>query len=246
MRLLLERGVISISELRSILKSSTSSLYYDIEILRINGLVMKLDGSLRITERGRAVMERMSALFHEGRRGGELWGKLAAALLLKPLVVYMLRLGPNTLLLYSVLIIIMGASIALMRNYGMVLLLYLQSLPTYTVTLSLLAYMGISLAIHKYALKGSYVDSRVMGAITASLIPTTLYPGLTLLTELLSPLMQYVINLALELIMTILSLIILATAMALTTGKPIEYVFLIETLTLLLPSGVSYIILTMQ
>jgi len=41
LRLLIEQGTMKISDIRRILNAPASSVYYDIEILRANGLVIK-------------------------------------------------------------------------------------------------------------------------------------------------------------------------------------------------------------
>ncbi|WP_243665795.1 ArsR family transcriptional regulator [Vulcanisaeta sp. JCM 16159] len=58
LRLLLNRGTMRISDLRRELNAPQSSIYYDVEILRANGLIIRDGPYVKITSKGRMLIEK--------------------------------------------------------------------------------------------------------------------------------------------------------------------------------------------
>lgn len=249
LRLLVEQGTMKVSDIRKALNAPASSIYYDIEVLRANGLVIKDGPYVRITNRGRVIVERIDGILSPAQEGGgaSKAEEFTDIVLLRPIVVNMYRLGPSLLLFYSVSILILGLLMAFMQNYELVLLVFvagLSSMPVGITILSILAYLGAALFIYKYLLGSEIVDLRLLSGIFASLIPLSLYPTImALITPWTPPLPLSIIDALLRALLPLGSLVILATVLSMLSGRPMEYSLLYETLLLLIPSVLIYIAL---
>ena len=250
LRLLMEQGTMRISDIKKILNAPASSVYYDVEVLRANGLVIKDGPYVKITTRGRELMEKLGGVL-----GNSQWGtnstsrisKVVDALLMRPIIINMYRLGPNTLFLYSIIIVTLGLVMAFAQGYELVLLVFMEGLnfmPISITVASILTYIGVALFIHKYLLGSGIVDQRVLSGVVASLIPISIYPTImALITPWTPPLPLSIIDSLLKALLPLASMIILATVLSISSGKPMEYPLLFETLLLLIPSLIIYIVL---
>ncbi|GAB6943563.1 ArsR family transcriptional regulator [Vulcanisaeta sp. JCM 14467] len=250
LRLLLSQGTMRISDLRKALNAPVSSIYYDVEILRANGLIIRDGPYVKITSKGRMIIERIDGLMGSGERTEDLGKRteeLTNILLMRPLTINMYRLGPNTLLIYSMVIIVLGLITAFFQNYELLLLVFVEGvnvMPVGITIISLLAYMGVALLIYRYLLGSEIVDARLLSGILTSLIPLSLYPTImALLTPWLPPYPLSIVDALLKALLPLVSLVILATVLSMSSGKPMEYSLLFETLLLLIPSVIIYIIL---
>ncbi|WP_069806488.1 MarR family winged helix-turn-helix transcriptional regulator [Vulcanisaeta thermophila] len=248
LQVLMEMGTLKISDLRKLLNIPTSSLYYDIEILRVNGMVVRDGPYVRITNKGRSIMEKLKSTASTNEELGETRiERVANIVLLRPLVMNLLRLGPGTLLIYSILLITFGLAVSLITGYKLILLLYVQGEPALTQgisAISLLTYIGVALLIYRYALGGIIVDLRLVSGVLASLIPLMLYPSImAIISPVLPPLPLSIIDPVLRVLLMLSSLFILATVLSVLTGKPVEYPLLYETLLLLIPTLIIYLLL---
>ena len=246
LRLLIEQGTMKISDIRRILNAPASSVYYDIEILRANGLVIKDGSYVKITSKGRELVERLDGILgsmQESRRSRT--EELADILLMRPIVISIYRLGPAMVFLYSVIIIVLGLVMAFMQGYELMLLVFVEGIsfmPVSITVISVLAYVGIALFIYKYLLGNEIIDLRLLSGVFASLIPTSIYPTImALITPWVPPLPLSIIDPLLKALLPLASLIILATVLSMLSGKPMEYSLLFETLLLLIPSVIIYI-----
>ncbi|GAB6947501.1 hypothetical protein JCM16161A_16310 [Vulcanisaeta sp. JCM 16161] len=250
LRLLLSQGTMRISDLRRALNAPASSIYYDVEILRANGLIIRDGPYVKITSKGRTIIEKIEGLVssdQETEDSSNRTEELTNILLMRPLTINMYRLGPNALLIYSMVIIVLGLVTAFIQNYELLLLVFVEgvnAMPIGITIISILAYMGIALFIYKYLLGSEIVDIKLLSGILTSLIPLSLYPTImTLLTPWLPPYPLSIIDALLKALLPLISLIMLATVLSMSSGKPMEYSLLFETLLLLIPSVIIYIIL---
>ncbi|MGC9180626.1 MAG: ArsR family transcriptional regulator, partial [Vulcanisaeta sp.] len=62
LKLLISQGTMRISDLRKALNAPASSIYYDIEMLRVNGFVIRDGPYVKITSKGRTLIERVDEL----------------------------------------------------------------------------------------------------------------------------------------------------------------------------------------
>ncbi|MGC9152666.1 MAG: ArsR family transcriptional regulator [Vulcanisaeta sp.] len=250
LRILMEQGTMRISDLRKILNIPASSVYYDIEILRANGLIIRDGPYVKITSKGRMLMEKVDGLLSAGQgeeRVGTRTEELTDILLMRPLTMNMYRLGANVLLLYSIVIITLGLVISFLQSYELFLLVFVEGsylMPIGITVMSILAYIGIALFIYRYLLGSEIIDIKLLSGILTSLIPTMLYPTIiTVITPWIPPFPLSIIDALLKALLPLVSLIILATVLSISSGKPMEYSLLFETILLLIPSVIIYILL---
>ncbi|WP_054842736.1 ArsR family transcriptional regulator [Vulcanisaeta distributa] len=251
LKLLLSQGTMRISDLRKALNAPASSVYYDVEILRANGLIIRDGPYVKITSKGgRMIIEKIEGLVSSNQETEDSVKKteeITNVLLMRPLTINMYRLGPNTLLIYSMVIIVLGLITAFTQNYELLLLVFVEGMnvmPIGITIISILAYMGIALFIYKYLLGSEIVDLKLLSGILTSLIPLSLYPTImALLTLWLPPYPLSIIDALLKALLPLVSLVILATVLSISSGKPMEYSLLFETLLLLIPSVIIYIVL---
>ncbi len=248
LRLLISQGTMKISDIRKLLNAPASSLYYDVEILKANGLIIRDGPYVKITSKGRTLIERADGILAQGSREPSTKSEeLTNILLMRPLTINMYRLGPNALLIYSTIMIVLGLVVAFMQGYELLLLIFVESnylVPIGITTISILAYLGIALFIYRYLLGSEIVDLKLLSGILTSLIPMSLYPTImTLITPWVPPLPLSIIDALLKSLLPLASLIVLATVLSIASGKPMEYSLLFETIFLLIPSVIIYIAL---
>ncbi|ADY01871.1 MAG: ArsR family transcriptional regulator [Vulcanisaeta sp.] len=250
LKLLIGQGTMRISDLRKVLNAPTSSIYYDIEILRANGFVIRDGPYVKITSKGRTLIERIDELLSPNsdiKNPSAKTEELTDILLMRPLTINMYRLGPNALFIYSMVIIVLGLVTAFTQNYELLLLVFVESMysmPIDVTIISILAYLGISLFIYRYLLGGEIVDLKLLSGVLTSLIPISLYPTImALITPWVPPYPLSIIDALLKALLPLISLIMLATVLSMISGKPMEYSLLFETLFLLIPSVLIYIVL---
>ena len=244
MRILMERGSMDVAELRRALGVPLSTLYYDIEVLRANGLVMKVDGAVALTSRGRALMERLMQMLGPQQPGRPVrLGQLADIVMLRPLVVYLARVDPLILAVHAVTIILAGSLMAMLRGFDMSILLFFKGLNApYTIAASVLAYVGISIAVFKGLSGGEPVDVGLVSMILTSMTPPMLYPSIDYALGLLRSVeAAHYISVALWALLPAISIIMLATYYSIRSGRPIEITALALTLSILLPSTLTYL-----
>ncbi|WP_243665794.1 hypothetical protein [Vulcanisaeta sp. JCM 16159] len=166
---------------------------------------------------------------------------------MRPLIINMYRLGPNALLIYSMVIIVLGLVTAFIQNYELLLLIFaegMNSMPVGVTIISVLAYLGIALFIYRYLLSSEIIDLKLLSGILTSLIPISLYPTImALITPWLPPYPLSIIDALLKAFLPLISLVILSTVLSMSSGKPMEYSLLFGTLFLLIPSVLIYIVL---
>ncbi|MFB6470658.1 MAG: ArsR family transcriptional regulator [Vulcanisaeta sp. AZ3] len=247
LKLLVEQGTMKISDIRRALNAPASSIYYDIEVLRVNGLVIRDGSYVKVTNKGRILIERINGVVNPSQGGSSKTMELTDTLLLRPMVINMYRLGPTLLLFYSMVIIVLGLVISFMQNYELLLLVFVEGvpmIPTDITIISMLTYLGIALFIYKYLLGSEIIDLRLLSGIFVSLIPVMLYPTIiALITPWVPPLLLSIIDALLKALLPLGGLIILATVLSMASGKPTEYSLLYETLLLLIPSVIIYMVL---
>lgn len=147
LRLLLNQGTMRISDLRKVLNAPpVSSIYYDVEILRANGLVIRDGPYVKITSKGRMIIEKIEGGLvssdQETEDSGKRTEELTNILLMRPLTINMYRLGPNTLLIYSMVIIILGLITAFIQNYELLLLVFVEGMNVMPIGITIISLLA--------------------------------------------------------------------------------------------------------
>ncbi len=246
LRILRERDFMKISELRDILGIPISTLYYDLEILRANGLIEKNDNYVRITERGKELIDELKEAAEESIRDG-LGDKLTNILMLRPFVMPLLNLPLGESLIFSMAITILGLYLALTSNLRMIYLTFAYSPSPHAVLISVIAsvssYFITSLLIYKFALKGR-LGLGFLRSTFLALIPVALYPSLSRLLYALNaiaPMAYTLLDASLKALMPLITAMILSNAFSVMTGRTGEHTLVLTMSFIAAPSYALYI-----
>lgn len=243
LKILMEKGQADINELKNILNIPLSSIYYDIEVLKNNGLIIKESTKVVITEKGRQVIDALLKLNSQTHIHKKLELTINL-LLLRPLIMPLVQLDSKVLALFTLVITALSLTLSQILNLKLILITYVTNLTTpHIVTyISLPVYVGLLLCIYRLC-GGVFIGNvRLLTLLTSSLIPILTYPSIFgIVTQMLSLELSSVILLeVVKILLAVLSIVYSATVISVSTGKPIELIFMLETLLILVPGIVMH------
>jgi len=246
LKILMEKGQADINELKNILNIPLSSIYYDIEVLKNNGLIIKESTRVIITEKGRQIIDTLLRLNSQTHIHKKLELTINL-LLLRPLIMPLVQLDSKILALFTLIITALSLTLSQILNLRLILITYVTSLtiPHVVTYISLPAYIGLLLCIYRLC-GGVFISNvRLLTLLTSSLIPILTYPSIFgIVTQMLSLELSSVILLeVVKILLAVLSIVYSATVISVSTGKPIELIFMLETLLILVPGIVMYSII---
>lgn len=234
----------SLVELERELNLPLSILLYDIETMRLQGLVAKIGSQVILTDRGRNIVNALKDMnIDEDKPLGSLH-KFINYISLRPIGVYLHQVEAKILLLYSILIL--SISISIMYMSGVKLLFLLPTtdamLPQYITIVSIISFVLANVIILRIMMPMHHVLYWVTYSL-ASLIPllsaSTVYSLAYALGFMYDPVIAAMIY-TIGYLSTVTSISLLSTLVSLETSLSLEVVFTIYIFIMFVPNVIAY------
>jgi len=238
----------SLVELEKELNIPLSILLYDIETMRLQGLVTRIGSNVLLTDRGRNVVDALRGMnIDEEKPLGSLH-KLINYLSLRPIGVYLHQVESRILLIYSLLILALSSIIMYMSGIKLLFLLPTTDvfIPQYVTIISIILFIIINVMILRTLMPLHDMIYWVTYSL-ASLIPlftaSTIYSLAYILGLMYNPLIAAIVY-TVSYLSTVVSISLLSTLVSLETSLSTEIVFTIYVFVMFVPNVLLYLILS--
>ncbi|MFP3177767.1 MAG: hypothetical protein RXO22_07280 [Thermocladium sp.] len=238
----------SLVELEKELNIPLSILLYDIETMRLQGLVTRIGSNVLLTDRGRNVVDALRGMnIDEEKPLGSLH-KLINYLSLRPIGVYLHQVESRILLIYSLLILALSSIIMYMSGIKLLFLLPTTDvfIPQYVTIISIILFIIINVMILRILMPLHDMIYWVTYSL-ASLIPlftaSTIYSLAYILGLMYNPLIAAIVY-TVSYLSTVVSISLLSTLVSLETSLSTEIVFTIYVFVMFVPNVLLYLILS--